>query len=102
MNKKQRCVIWLGLIVFVLVSIFPPCLERDSLNKKFVSYHFIFKKTPILSCTGDRIVTTQEIFDPSIKLSSPQIYIPHLFLEWVFIAVITLSVLISFKNKQSV
>jgi hypothetical protein len=79
MNTKQKVILWIGIIAFVLMGIFPPWMitgnEQVCLS---MGYSFILNP-PNKVCRMDA---------------------SHLCIQWVMVAVITAGLVITFKDKR--
>lgn len=86
MNKKQKIVLWLGIIAFVFVSLFPPVIiEGLGPIRGIREYERGF------GCLLDPLV------NPFLKET---IDFPLLAVEWIVIAVVTGGFLITFKDTK--
>lgn len=92
MNQKQTIVMWIGIIVFVLMGLFPPYLYGaiKAGCYGFAGHYFILNP-PVGGGAA-----TRELLQPLAL----QIDIGQLCVQWAMVAVITGGFIIAFKDKK--
>jgi hypothetical protein len=77
-HKPIIC-LWIGIVVFIMMGLFPPCYWPSS--GKFLGWHSIssFQKYP---------------------MTYAKIYTSLLFTQWIMVAVITGGLLLTFQGKK--
>jgi hypothetical protein len=76
-NRKQRTCLWAGIIVFVLMGLFPPGYYASGYHE----YTFLF--LPLIQVTGCRID------------------IHRLFVQWIMVAVVTGGLILTFRGSAA-
>lgn len=79
MNKKQTTVLWVGILIFVLIGLFPPLKSRSP--------------KPISRTNMPQIIT---VFDSDSKVDVNQ-----LFVYWSIIVVLTGGLIYTLKDKKT-
>ena len=92
MNKKQTVCLCLGIIVFVLMGLFPPCMLISPIDD-YVKYRYSFVLNQVklkAGYYGD---------DRDVLLWESRINVPRLFAQWVTVIVITGGLVYTFRDK---
>jgi len=78
MNQKQEVALWVGIIIFVLMGLFPPCMSSysDSAAYYFTGHCFIF------------------------DLYHYRVDVPHLLAGWAMVAVVTGGLIYTVRDKK--
>jgi hypothetical protein len=71
MSKTQLIILWIGIVIFVLMGLFPPAQIRSSRGGRYIEYEFI--------------------------LNSANISFSRLFVQWAIVAIITGGLIYSLK-----
>lgn len=74
MNRKQTTICWIGLLIFVLMGLFPPWIKHDTT--------LINDKVAVFSNIGYGFLFSPPRFSDFVDLTS-------LFTQWILVAVIT-------------
>ncbi len=77
MNRKQKIALWIGIIVIILLGLFPPFVEPVGMYGRGRYYKFIL-------------------------FSDDNIDIIKLCVQWAIVAVITGGLIITFKDKKQI
>ena len=80
MNKKQLFVMWVGIGIIVLMGIFPPLMLCTQSSKVFLDYGFI-----VPQINGAEKVALVDF--------------SRLLTQWVIVSVLTIGLIITFKDK---
>jgi hypothetical protein len=78
MNKYQTIFLWIGMVIFVIVGVFPPWTGSYAANEYFNGYGFILNPPKF----------------------NERVCISYLCVEWIMVAVITGGLLVTFKDKK--
>ena len=90
MNKKQTFCLWLGILVFVLMGLFPPCMTIGPAGD-YVKYGYRFISNQFKAgYYGD--VRDELLWQSRIDAF-------RLFAQWATVAVITAGLIYTFKDK---
>jgi hypothetical protein len=90
MNQKQKICLWLGIIVFVLMGIFPPWTLP-------VNYHGAKLQR---NCGYKCILTPPEISLEEASVAT-SIDFSRLCVQWAMVAVVTGGLLVTLKDKKN-
>lgn len=96
MNNKQKIVLWIGLIVFLISGIFPPWVQvfddGKTYNEKDQGYHFLMKPPEVIFDSD----TYAEWYKMQFRM---KIDIARLIIQWIIITVIITGFIVSLKQK---
>ena len=82
MTRKQSVILWLGITIILLMTMFPP----------------ILKTVPAEGSDGSsyrQIIEYEYYFTKSVK----KILLQRLFMEWFVVAIITVGLLYTYKSR---
>jgi len=96
MNRKQTMVMWIGIIAFVLMGLYPPWIVEGGMAK--ITLHFGPQYSYILTPPKGPD-TIGKIKDAS-KMFTPRIDIAILAVQWAIVAVITGGLIVTLRNKE--
>lgn len=117
MNKRQLIVMWIGIAVMVLMSLFPPFIDTDSKKdgyNEFRGYHFFTTShffEPIKQLSSNQggqlffpLLTTASFRDylnpkPTGTYYQVEIDFQRLYLQWFLVALITSGAILSLRDK---
>ena len=85
MNKRQTIVLWIGIIILVLMGIFPPI--HIDISDRF--------------WRGDGPRPWEPGYDFLFTMLPSKISFSKLFIQWFIIAVVTGGLIVTFKDKKS-
>ncbi|MFZ0034663.1 MAG: hypothetical protein WAK60_06725 [Sedimentisphaerales bacterium] len=87
MSRKQKICLWIGIVVFILMGLFPPSMydggvvnlvgEGETETRCFKGYMFILNNTDML------------------------IDVSRLFVQWIMVAVITGGLILTSQKKKN-
>ena len=89
MNKKQLISLWVGISIIVVMGLFPPWVVSLSDHQRDCGYDWI--GTPPIYKWSSR---------GSVLAVNAHLDIPRLCLQWSIISVVTVGLLITFKDKK--
>lgn len=79
MNKRQIIVLWIGIIIIVLMGLFPPWMNVDPSGGYYIKgYNFILDK-PSTFCRID---------------------VPQLLVQWAMVAIIAGGLLVTLRDSK--
>ena len=82
MNRKQLIGLWVGIVVIVVMGLFPPWTAyKGNDGECYMLHKFI-------------------LFQPAEKNIPARIDIAHLFAQWIMVAVVTSGFIITFQDKR--
>jgi hypothetical protein len=81
MNRKQIICLWIGIIIIVLMGIFPPWSAYKGDGECYLLHKFI-------------------LFQPAEKNIPARIDTGHLFVQWIMVAVVTGGLIFTFRDKK--
>ncbi len=87
MNKNPKIVLCIGIIIFVLIGLFPPWIAPNPTilhGSSQVGYHFFF------------YTTIKGITNTTFRINYPLLLI-----QWMMIAVVTGGVIVLLKDKKT-
>lgn len=86
MNKRQIIALWLGLIAFVLMGLYPPWISAEGLYRADHRYAFILNPPVYEQIRGLKLI--------------PLIDIPRLAVQWILVAVVTGGLIVTVKDTR--
>ena len=96
MNNKQKKILWIGLIIFLLSGIFPPWVQvfdsGTTYNEKDQGYHFIAKPPQVIFDSPTYPKWYKRQFGMKIDIT-------RLTIQWILIIVLFSGIIISLKHK---
>jgi hypothetical protein len=94
MNKKQKIVLVVFIISLLIIFLIPPCnVNYPKINKSFLQFHSIFYVT----INTINQIPYENFEDTTIGLI-PHIFIPLLYVEILISFLITISLILIFKD----
>ncbi len=111
MNKKQLLSMWTGIIVFVVMGLFPPWIMTipwDATLKPFAGARYDFEYGFIIShsfeftsaSNGQKNEEEKSIVDSSLIDIRHRIDFPTLIIQWLLLLAITTGVILTFRDKK--
>lgn len=98
MNKKQLVVMWIGIIIIVMMGIFPPWVSISTIRNPETIFgdwtttkRYYYGYNPIWKGIGD----SYEVSHPAASID-----FHRLGLQWAITAVFTGGFMVTFKNKK--
>ena len=82
MSQKQSIIFWLGLILILVMTVFPPILKTVTADETGVS-------------TYRQIVHYEYFFTKTAK----KIFLQRLFIQWFIVAVVTGGLMYTYKPR---
>ena len=107
MNRKQLIAMWLGIIAFVVMGLFPPWIiilppdskELATGSRCEFEYGFLISHTLEFDKADQGSYTNST--DAAIRLNiMHQIDFPTLIIQWLIVGTITTGFILSFRNKK--
>ena len=100
---------WLGIIVTCLMTVYPPWIqELKILNKElseYGSYSWIFHPPSFEVPLSDISITEENkqafVFSEIITSYKVRINYNRLFIKWICVVLLTLGLIITFKNRNN-
>ena len=100
MNRKQKICLWLGIIVIVLMGLFPPWL----VEQRHIEWWSIFAPPSYLRHAYPYDLLDEVAGKPQPRYErsrlAAQIATDYLFAQWVMVAAITGGLIITFQEKK--
>ena len=100
MNKKQLKIMWVGIVIFILIGIRPPwafVITVESPVKVYWEHRLLYSRPTDKEL---RLMTRRNKKFDDYRGFGFQVYTEALCVEWGIIAVLTIGLIMTYKDKK--